>query len=60
MVWFGFWVVTPDALLGVQLSLASAAGLCIGCVAWLRELIYRPAIELPHAMISETMYPRQR
>ncbi|HEY0191450.1 MAG TPA: hypothetical protein VGC42_10045 [Kofleriaceae bacterium] len=49
MAWFGFWVATPDALIGVQLSLASAAGLFIGCVAWLRELIYRPAIELPHA-----------
>lgn len=52
MAWFGFWVMTPDALIGVRLALLSSIGLFLGCVAWLRELLYRPAIELPGAVIS--------
>ncbi|HEX4416878.1 MAG TPA: hypothetical protein VH165_03220 [Kofleriaceae bacterium] len=52
MLWFGFWSVTPDALIGVHLALASSIGLFVGCVAWLRELALRPSIDLPRAVIS--------
>lgn len=36
-VWFAMWACTPAALLGVELSLASALGLLVGSLAWIRE-----------------------
>ncbi len=52
IVWFGFWAVTPDALLGVYLSLASAIGLFAGCVQWLHELLSRPQVDVPRAIAA--------
>jgi len=52
MIWFGFWSVTPDALLGVYLSLASSVGLLVGSLEWLRELICRPGIDMPRAVAA--------
>lgn len=51
-LWFGFWALTPDALLGVYLSLASSAGLLTGSLLWLRELLSRPAIDVPRAVAA--------
>jgi hypothetical protein len=52
ILWFGFWSLTPDALLGVYLSLASSAGLFVGSLMWLRELMSRPAIDVPRAVAA--------
>ncbi len=52
MIWFGFWSVTPDALLGVYLSLASSVGLFVGSLAWLRALIRRPGVDMPRAVAA--------
>jgi len=51
-LWFGFWALTSDALLGVYLSLASSAGLLTGSLLWLRELLSRPAIDVPRAVAA--------
>jgi hypothetical protein len=50
MLWFGLWSVTPDALLGVHLSLASSIGLFLGAVVWLVEVAWAPAILVPPAI----------
>jgi hypothetical protein len=52
VVWFACWSVTPDALPGVYLSLASSAGLLLGCFAWLRELLARSPIDMPVAVAA--------
>jgi hypothetical protein len=52
MIWFGFWSVTPGALLGVYLALASSVGVFAGSLAWLRELICRPGVDMPHAVAA--------
>lgn len=52
MLWFGFWSVTPDALLGVFLSFASSIGLFAGSLAWLRELTCRSPIDVPRAVAA--------
>jgi hypothetical protein len=52
MIWFGFWSVTPGALLGVYLSLASSVGLFAGSLAWLRELVCRSAVDMPRAVAA--------
>lgn len=52
MIWFGFWSVTPDALLGVYLSLASSVGLFVGSLEWLRELICRSGVDMPRAVAA--------
>lgn len=54
--WFGFWAMTPYALAGMYLSLASALVLFLGCVVWLIEIAFAPA-ELPRARILR--YPRR-
>jgi hypothetical protein len=51
-LWFGFWSLTPDALLGVYLSLASSIGLFIGSLMWLRELVSRPHVDVPRAVAA--------
>jgi len=52
ILWFGFWSLTPDALLGVYLSLASSIGLLTGSLLWLRELLARPAVDMPRAVAA--------
>jgi hypothetical protein len=52
VVWFGCWAVTPDALIGVYLSLASSLGLLVGCLAWLRELVGRSPVDMPVAVAA--------
>jgi hypothetical protein len=52
MLWFGFWSLTPDALLGVYLAFASSIGLFAGSVAWLRELNRRSGVEMPRAVAA--------
>ena len=49
VLWFGFWTVTPEALIGVHLSLIASIGLFAGSVAWLRELVARRAVDMPRA-----------
>jgi hypothetical protein len=51
-IWFGLWSVTPDALLGVYLSLASSIGLFVGSIHWLRELVCRPSVDMPRAVAA--------
>lgn len=52
VVWFGCWAVTPDAMIGVYLALASSAGLLVGCLAWLRELLGRAPVDMPLAVAA--------
>ncbi|MEO7732980.1 MAG: hypothetical protein ABIY55_18595 [Kofleriaceae bacterium] len=48
-VWFGFWTMTPEALIGVHLALASSIGLLVGCLRWLRELHALTVVDMPRA-----------
>jgi len=50
MMWFGFWAVTPDALLGIYLALVSSIGLFAGSLAWSRELMCRSPVDMPRAV----------
>jgi hypothetical protein len=49
-LWFGVWAITPDALLGVHLSLAASLGLLAGSVAWLRGAVRSPQVDMPRAV----------
>ncbi len=49
-LWFGLLSVTPDALLGVHLSLASSVGLFLGGVLWLTEVSLAPSVLVPPAI----------
>jgi hypothetical protein len=50
ILWFGFWSLTPDALVGVFLSLASSIGLFAGSLMWLRDLVSRTPLDVPRAV----------
>jgi hypothetical protein len=49
-LWFGLWCLDDGALIGVFLSLASAAGLLVGAVMWRSELADRPPVDVPPAV----------
>jgi hypothetical protein len=52
VIWFGCWAMTPEALIGVYLSLVSSLGLLAGCLAWLRELVRRSPVDMPLAVAA--------
>src|SRR5262245_16858243 len=37
LAWFGLWVVTPDAMVGVYVSTFASAGLLLGGLVWFAE-----------------------
>ena len=49
-LWFGLWCFDDGALIGVYLSVASAAGLLLGAVMWRGELADRPPVDVPPAV----------
>ena len=50
-LWFAMWCLTPDALIGVYLSLASALGLFIGGLVWFAEIALARTVRMPSAVI---------
>lgn len=53
VVWFAFWSITPDALVGVHLSLIASIGLFAGSVGWLHDLVSSPAADMPRAIARQ-------
>jgi hypothetical protein len=56
LLWFGLWAVTPDALIGVYLSVLSAGGLLLGGLVWLAETAY----DSSHGWIPPSSMARAR
>lgn len=60
-VWFALWAATPAALLGVKLSLASALGLLVGSMLWMREAAFgHRTARIPSALVYSPTSPRSR
>jgi hypothetical protein len=55
LLWFGLWAATPDALIGVYLSVLASGGMLAGGLVWLGELATgRPVpIVVPRALARE-------
>ena len=55
LLWFGLWVLTPEALIGVYLSALASVGLVVGGLVWLGELalVRPPPIVVPRAVARE-------
>jgi hypothetical protein len=54
LLWFGLWVATPDALIGVYVSAFASAGLLCGGLVWLAEssrVLSSPAWVDPRAVL---------
>jgi hypothetical protein len=49
-VWFAAWTSTPEALIGVELSLVASLGLLFGGLWWLGEAVGKPPIDVPRAV----------
>lgn len=51
VVWFMVWATTPDALIGVYLSLVGSSGLVLGGLVWVADTARKvEPIELPRAV----------
>jgi hypothetical protein len=37
LLWFGLWLATPDAMLGIYLSVIASTGVLVGSLMWLAE-----------------------
>lgn len=49
--WFALWSSTPDALAGAYLSFASSAGMLVGSLVWVGELLVCPPSNVPRAAV---------
>jgi hypothetical protein len=51
VVWFGFWCLTPEALIGVRVAFWAALGLFIGGLVWFAEIATVRSVRVPPAVI---------